>query len=151
MHEALSRTLFDRQTKEISQALLDLRGWKGLVIAYPVIEVSFVKAGRAELRVRMRCDEWNDRAPSVELLKADGSRLTSGSLGEVVNPGDQFHSGPHEATGFPFICMAGTLEYHTHSSHVSDHWQNYKQRDAYTLGGILSQIWRAWEKKAKVL
>jgi hypothetical protein len=42
--------------------------------------------------------------------------------------------------------MAGAREYHTHSSHVNDLWDNYKHRGGYDLGGILHQLWSAWLK-----
>jgi len=45
-------------------------------------------------------------------------------------------------THLPFVCMIGTNEYHTHSSHVSDAWSQY--RDSRTLGSIVYQIQQGW-------
>jgi hypothetical protein len=42
--------------------------------------------------------------------------------------------------------MAGVREYHTHSSHVSDAWENYKTKSGYDLGGVITQVWRAWQQ-----
>ena len=42
--------------------------------------------------------------------------------------------------------MAGACEYHEHPSHVNDLWANYRALDAYSLGGIVTQLWRGWER-----
>lgn len=146
VNEAISRTLFEESTKGISGRILEIRGWKVWVNSYPILEVSFVAEGRQELRIKMICDDWNDLPPSVELLSSDGTKLTS--LTGVVAAGTQFHAGPHPVKGGPFICMVGTREYHTHGSHLSDLWENYRNNERYRLDSILTQIWNAW-KKAK--
>jgi hypothetical protein len=64
----------------------------------------------------------------------------------VRNSSNIFHPDRHPITGQFFICMRGTREYHTHPSHVGDPWESLKQLDNYKLGGILTQIWRGWEK-----
>ena len=143
MHDTLSGALFEAQTKGISGRLLESRGWKLWKLEYPTLEISFFAEGRTELRLLFRCDGWNELPPSVELYGADGLRLTSLQGRGLPN---QFHNGPHNVTKLPFICMAGTREYHRHESHVRDLWENYKNKSKYTLDGILFQVWDAWTK-----
>jgi hypothetical protein len=143
MNEALSRALFEDQTKGISDRLLKHRNWRLWEKTYPVLEVSFVGEKRAELRLRFRCDGWNALPPSIELLSPAGDRLTS--IQELRLP-VQFNNTKHPNTGYPFVCMAGAREYHTYPSHVTDVWENYKNKSGYALCEILDQLWSAWQK-----
>ncbi len=110
--------------------------------AYPLLDVAFIAAGRRTLRLQLHCEDWNELPPSIALLDVDGSLTSQPPTG----PTGVFNNSAHPATGRPFICMAGAREYHTHSSHIGDHWSNYKLRSGYDLGGIVSQIWSAWLK-----
>jgi len=142
MNEELSRALFERDLAGLSEKLLGLRDWEVISSTYPVLDVAFSAPGRQPLRVRLTCTDWNEQPPSVDLMERQGSFVSRVSQ----NSSGVFHQGPHPNTGRPFICMAGSREYHTHPSHTSDHWDGYRAKDAYTLGGILTQIWRAWLK-----
>ena len=42
--------------------------------------------------------------------------------------------------------MRGAREYHTHPSHVGEPWELLKESSSYSLGGILTQLWNAWQK-----
>jgi hypothetical protein len=141
MNRAASEALFEEQTRNMIGSVLDSRGWRVITRAYPVLDVAFERQGRATMRVQMHCDDWNELPPAIALLDADGNYLTKSPAGSGV-----FNVGPHPTTGRPFICMAGAREYHTHSSHTSDHWENYKTRSGYDLGGILHQVWSGWLK-----
>lgn len=143
MHELASRALFADQTQHIAEPLLTLRGWTVVTVEFPVFEVRFEHQGRTSLGVRMQCGDWNDRPPSVTLLDGSGTPLVVGSAPTGSNI---FHQGPHDSTRLPFVCMAGTLEYHTQSSHVGDSWENYRTRSGFDLGGILTQVWNGWLK-----
>jgi hypothetical protein len=90
----------------------------------------------------MVCDNWNELPPSVELLEADGTAMMAIPQG----PTGVFNASAHPVTRKPFICMAGSREYHTHSSHTTDLWDNYKDKSGYDLGDILGQLWSAWLK-----
>ena len=107
-----------------------------------MLEVGFRKQGVVAIRIRLRCDDWNDLPPSIEVCDPQGACVTSlpHNLSGILN------MSAHPVTGKPFICMRGSREYHTHSSHSSDAWATIKHLDAFTLGGILTQIWRAWQK-----
>jgi Predicted metal binding domain len=142
MHPAAAQALFEKEVATLSPALAERRRWIFHTIAFPLIDCSFTAPGRTTLRVRLRCDDWNDLAPSISLHAADGGLLTS----LPPNPTSVFHSGPHPTANRPFICMAGSREYHTHPSHLNDIWENHKGRSSFDLGGILTQVWNAWQK-----
>ena len=142
MHLLPSKIKFDEQIRGFSENLLKIRGWKIHSIEYPVLDVEFTSLQRQGFRVRMICDNWDDDPPSIQLLSSGGDKLVTVKRDPVGVINDSRH--PH--TGYPFICMRGSREYHTHSSHVTDHWSNYRGKSSYDLGGILSQIWRAWMK-----
>lgn len=140
VHDLASRALFEAAVAAIPLELLTQRGWVFNSSDYPVVDVTFSAPGRTPMRVALRCDGWDSQPPSVEFQAADGTPLSTAPTA----PGGQFHAGPHHATGRPFLCMAGSREYHTHSSHTGDVWENYKSKAGYDLGGIITQIWRAW-------
>jgi len=142
VHEAVSRQIFDDAVRGLGPDLCKERGWTILVAVYPILEIEFVAVERQSARIRALCDAWNGIPPSVTWLDATGSPLASIPQG----PGGQLNNGPHSETGRPFVCMAGVREYHTHSSHTGDLWENYKERPGYDLGGIITQVWRAWQQ-----
>lgn len=142
MNRALSQALFEREANALNSArLLELRNWMINGITFPVIDITFSQPDRNSFRVRLLCNDWNEQPPSVELLSADGSYLEKLPSGSGV-----LNSGLHGNTGRPFICTPGTLEYHTHPSHLQDSWENYKGKSSFDLGGLLTQIWNAWNK-----
>ena len=142
MNRAASKALFDEQTQHIQGDLVESRNWRVFSREFPTLDVAFVTPGRQPLRVQMHAEDWNELPPVVRLLTLEGEWLTALPTG----PTSIFNSSAHPITGKPFVCMAGTREYHTHSSHTSDLWENYKTRSGYDLGGILTQIWSGWLK-----
>ena len=142
MNEIASKALFERDVAGLTERLLASRNWKLYSKEFPILDVGFRAENRAEFRLRLIARDWNDLPPSAELLNGDGEFLKQ--LPQY--PGGVFNNGNHPSTGRPFICMAGTLEYHTHSSHINDNWDNHKSKDACTLGGIATQIWKGWLK-----
>lgn len=142
MHESLARANFLRDVELLSPLFLRSRGWTLNEASFPVLDVTF--ESEKPLRVRLQCDEWNDSPPSVQLLKPDGSEWESGL------PGPTFHQDKHAITGRTFICMVGSREYHTHVSHVTDHWINYKNQDGMNLPGLLDRFNRAWRKEMRL-
>lgn len=141
MNHALSKALFDDETRFFNQRLLELRGWAVNRMSYPVLDVTFLSAGRKSFRVRLICNNYNSNPASFELLSPDGFYLAHVPLGSGV-----INGGLHQNTGRPFICTPGSLEYHTHPSHLNDSWENYKGKSGYDLGGMLTQIYNAWLK-----
>lgn len=139
MLELLSRNLFEKEIGGIVR-IAPLRGWTVFDTSYPIIDMGFTGHNK-NIRIRMVCDNWNELPPSIELLDMDGKYLASIRR----DPAGVFNDSAHARTGRPFICMVGSREYHTHESHLNDHWANHSQRSGYDLGGILTQVWRAWE------
>ena len=144
MHPAASRALFEEETKTLTPALCERRGWIIHNLAFPVINFSYTAQGRTPLRLTFTCDDWNDLPPSIRLESAAGAPLTQ----ILPNPTGVFHQGPHNVTNLPFVCMKGAREYHTHPSHVGDLWDSVRGHSSYTIGGIMTQVWNAWLKGA---
>jgi len=142
MHDAVSKQLFDRAVANLGAELCLARGWTVLATAYPVLEVEFSAPTREPIRLRARCDSWDSVPVSLEWLDAEGGALANIPQG----PGGQLNNSSHPQTGRPFVCMAGVREYHTHPSHLGDSWDNYRGRPGYDLGGVITQVWRAWQK-----
>jgi hypothetical protein len=142
MHEAASRALFDEEVGRLGHELLDSRGWILLKREYPMLEIEFSAADGARLRLRLLCNDWNERPPSVVFTDAQGQALSSIER----DPSGVFNNSAHPSTGKPFICMKGVREYHTHPSHTGDAWETVRNNYRFTLGGILTQIWRVWRK-----
>ncbi|MGI8641651.1 MAG: putative metal-binding protein [Pyrinomonadaceae bacterium] len=142
MHEAASKAIFDSQVGKLNERLLQLRGWVLHSTEYPILDVSFHKEPRVPLRVRLICDNWDEQPPSIQFLSLDGNLLT------VIkrDPAGIINESPHPSTGRPFVCAPGSLEYHTHSSHIADLWSNYKNQSDFDLGGILTKLWSGWKK-----
>ncbi len=140
MHPAAAAALFNADAAHITGALAARRGWVLHAVSFPLIDCSFRTLDRHELRLKLHCEDWNDKPPAIDLCAADGSLLTS----IAPNPTGVFNTSAHPIAGRPFICMRGSREYHTHTSHVSDPWDNLRGTTNYSLGNILSQIWSAW-------
>jgi len=142
MLELASRALFAQGVGALDDTLLKMREWQVFAKDYPLLEVGFRRQGTICIRVRLRCDDWNELPPSIDICDAQGTPVASmpQNLSGILN------SSAHPQTGKPFICMRGSREYHTHPSHSADAWDAIKSNDAFTLGGILTQIWRAWLK-----
>lgn len=140
MHELLSQRLFDEQVKHLTPRLAKSRGWVLHQVSYPILDCEFQAEGRTSLRLRLNCQNWNTQPPSIDLLDSAGVYLLKpAGMSSVFNPSE------HERTGRPFVCMRGSLEYHTHPSHLTDQWESLRTSDNYTLGGILTQLWHAWQ------
>lgn len=142
MHTAAARALFEEEVAHFTPELAARRGWQFHSLDFPLVDCSFNAPGRTQLRLRLLCDNWNELAPSISLHTADGALLTQ----LPPNPTGVFNQGPHPSTGKPFICMRGAREYHNHTSHLNDYWESVKDNSSYTLGGILTQLWNAWQK-----
>lgn len=141
MHEALSRALFEDEVSRLPPALFESRGWTLFSKAYPLLDVGFSSTDGARLRLRLRCDDWNDLPPSVDFFTWEGQPVQTIER----DPAGVFNNSPHPITGRPFVCMKGVREYHTHSSHTADRWDAIKNDPRYCLGGILTQLWHAWK------
>jgi len=140
MHSLAAQQIFADETQALTPELFALRGWHLFVMTFPVIDVGFKAADQVRMRIRMLCGQYNDEAASIELLSAAGEYLVA----VQGDPAGVFNSSAHPTTGRPFICMRGAREYHIHPSHVADRWDAIRAQ--YTLGHVLTQVWRAWRR-----
>ena len=141
MNSLGARALFDEAVGLLDERLLEARGWVVHSRDFPLLDISFRDPERKELRLKITCDDWNDTPPSVTLCALDGTELAALPS---QRPGSTIFASPHQHRGGPFICMIGSREYHTHGSHVGDHWNNYRAHSDYRLGALLDQFWRGW-------
>ena len=142
MHPAVSRQLFQQDVAGWPADLAEVRGWHLHSTTFPTLECTFTAPGRTPIRLRLDYSDWNDQPPSILLLDSSGQQLTT----LPANPTGVFNSGPHPKLGRPFICMVGSREYHTHDSHLTDHWEQHRNKVVATPGGLLTQLWHAWLK-----
>ena len=147
MLKEVSKALFEEQTRGLNTKLAKSRGWTIHKVEFPIIDCEFSEDGWQGLRILMECSEWDERPPSIELQSPDGNTLPEGMV--PVGSTHVFNKSRHQNTQRPFVCMRGSYEYHTHSSHINDLWSPLRGKDAYTLGEILSQLWNAWKKDRK--
>jgi hypothetical protein len=146
MHKAASKILFDAAVAKLSGRLLELRDWKLNSWEFPVLDVTFGASDPEKaFRVRFIFDEWDDLPPSVCFLTAAGDpeRTVHRDPKGVIN------TGSHPSTGLPFVCSIGFREYHTHTSHLTDHWSNYRGKPGYDIGDLVTKLWQAWKKAVK--
>ena len=141
MHEALAKANFEADVAKLSNQAAQRVGLEIHARAFPIFDVTVLHS--KPLRLRLNGATWDELPVSVDLLNPDGSYY-AGTM-----PGDIFHQGPHPRTGRPFVCMRGTLEYHTHSSHLGDLWENYRGQDGMNIPGIVMQIGRVWRRMVK--
>lgn len=144
MHPRLAIARFERALAGITAELCTERGWTIHSRSYPVLDVGFTSLGGGSLRLRLQCDRWNALPPSVALLTSDGQPFPAGRT--IASSTGIFHVGPHPNTRAPFVCMRGTREYHTHDSHLTDAWEALRDSPDFSLGEIVTQIWRGWLK-----
>lgn len=53
--------------------------------------------------------------------------------------------GGRPTTGEPFLCLPGIHEYHIHSSHLNDPWENLRPRETYKLRYIIHRVQERFE------
>ena len=139
-----AKAIFDAAMEHFSPRILASRGWVVHSCEFPTLDLSFREPVRQELRLRLTFDDWNDSPPSVDLLMPDGSFWTN--LPPMNAGANIFNTSGHPRTGRPFVCMAGTREYHEHPSHLNDLWSSYKASDGYKLGNIVERLWNGWRR-----
>ncbi|MGO4569975.1 hypothetical protein AB4Z52_34330 [Rhizobium sp. 2YAF20] len=142
MLEAISKAEFDRDVGQLDERTASKYRWRTLSKTYPIFDVVFEHDAARPLRLRLNCEDWDDLPPSIEILNEDGTAPT----GPPPNVGNVFNASAHPNTGKMFVCMRGSREFHTHTSHVHEHWSNYRGQSGMDLLGIVLQLWRAWKR-----
>jgi len=153
VHPEVSKRLFDEEVGKIlgNADLLVERGWLVLVAVYPEFTVAVKHRKTSRIRVfQFILDDWNDQPPKLTFVDGEtlqelpGTMWPTNALSHWHPNGWQPPNGA--ATDQPFMCMAGIREYHTHHSHVSDNWENYKKQNGFDLGGIVSKVTEVFQK-----
>ena len=113
MHLAAAKALFQEHTRNLSPALARRRGWVIHLIEFPIIDCAFTALERTPLRLRLRCDNWNDCPPAVSLHAADGFK-SYGAPGQSDRSISSRAASHHSAT----VCLHawGAGVPHTHVS-----------------------------------
>ena len=142
MHPAVSRELFESAVGRLPPDLALKRQWTIHQLSYPIIDCQFGKAGRTPMRLRMEYTDWDDLPPSITILAPDGTLLVN----LAANPTGVFNGSCHPVVSRPFVCMAGSLEYHTHPSHLTERWEQYRGKPGFDVLDILHKLWHAWLK-----
>jgi hypothetical protein len=113
-------------------------GWEVVTAEYPVFAVTFTHP-RTKRRVgfRFQFDNWDEQPPSLSLFDPDnGAELPW----EKWPQGTWAVGNPHPVTGKPFLCLPGIREYHIHTSHLTDLWDNLKGNDSYRLLHLVHRV-----------
>jgi hypothetical protein len=142
MHPDASKVIFEEEVGRWPPDLAVTRAWILHQVAYPVMDCEFTHTGRTPLRMKLSFDGWNDQPPSIALLSSAGAQLTS----LPPNPTGIFNPSAHQNTGRPFVCMAGSREFHSHSSHLNEPWSQFRDKPGFGVGDILTKLWHGWLK-----
>jgi hypothetical protein len=141
VHETLARVNFDQDVAALSDVAATRQNLIVHSRAFPILDVTILHT--KPVRLRFQGDSFDELPPAIAILKPDGTPWIN------PLPGSIFNGGPHSVKGGPFICMRGSREYHTHGSHVSDKWDNYRGQDGMGIVGIMMQLAGVWRREAK--
>jgi len=143
---AVSERKFNRELELLrgdASGFVTAGGWEIASATFPGLSVIFPHP-RSKRRVGFgfQFASWDELPPSLALFDPE----TKAEL-----PWDKWPQGawavgnPHPTTGKPFLCLPGIREYHIHSSHVTDYWDNYKAKGTYTIPCILHRVWQRFK------
>ncbi len=143
MDASVSRKKFERGVAVVDPTADDaisLGGWALREWAYPHLRIVFTHPkSRREVEFRFSFDGWDQQPPSLALHDP----VTGLELPWEKWPKGGWSAGnPHPTTNKPFLCLPGIREYHIHSSHLNDPWENYRTRASYHLSHILHRVWQ---------
>lgn len=98
------------------------------VVVYPIA------VGERELRFEFDGRRFDAEPFEVRVLRG-------AAFVPVAELSTLLHS-VHPALERPFVCLQGTYEYHCHSSHLTDSWDQHRQQIRLTdlLGKMLQRI-----------
>lgn len=113
-------------------------GWELGQMNYPLFEVVFTHpTTKRKVGFRFNVESWDFLPPSLSLFDPE----SKAELPWEQWPKNVWSVGhPHPVTGKPFLCLPGIREYHTHSSHLNDSWENLRSRESYSLRYIIHRV-----------
>jgi hypothetical protein len=124
---SVSKALFDDEVETMrASARYGEGGWIIVSAAFPDLVVELPHPSGDGRRFRFRCDDWNEKPPSVRSVDAEGNELTGQPVG-----GKWMQLN----TGYG-LCAEWTREYHAH--HVENPWSAHQER--ITLARIVASV-----------
>lgn len=147
MHPGLAKKNFERDIAKLREELVCAFNWQINSKEFPVFDVTIKHT--IPIRLRLRCDDWDENPPSIEALAEDGTPWKKSEIGKKHKfKGGVFNA--HGETDPGFICMAGSREYHgAPGNHVGDKWENYRGKSGMDLVGIVAQLAHCWRRTMK--
>jgi hypothetical protein len=130
---SVSKALFDEEIAAMRrQARFGEGRWTIVSATFPDLVVELPHPSGAHRRFRLRCDDWNEKPPSVKSVDAEGNELANqpagGSWGQLN-------------TGYG-LCAVWTREYHAH--HAENPWSNHQA--TITLARIVVNVAQHYRK-----
>jgi hypothetical protein len=140
-HPLLTKKEAEKEISKLTSKFLEQRGWEILNHLQPRLKIKFSAPAREDLLVDVNYDDYPSSPPSYIFRNFKDEILTSiPSL-----PGGFINMSAHPISQSAFICAPGAREYHSHSSHVNDLWDNYRSlSDEYGIVAMLSKIYNFW-------
>ena len=127
--------------------------------ARQVQEVDYGPLTRRPVGVELLLDDYDQCPPSVRyanpcswepLTHADLMFASTGQPGgSRRQPAGNVLLADHPYTGWPFLCVPGTREYHSHPQHQDDSWTHYRQ--ALQLVDLVAMANQTWQRCVPVI
>ena len=141
MDSEVSKLKFN-QEKELllgeAKDFVAAQGWEIVEFEYPVLAVVLTHPkSRRRVGFRFLCDNWDDQPPSLTLFDP---ATPNQELPWAKWPKDWNAAERHAHYSKPFLCLPGLREYHSHESHLNDHWANLRPKDSYKLRYIVERV-----------
>ncbi len=133
MDPSASKALFDDEVETMRSWRRFKDGdWTIVSAIFPDLVIEVPHTSGARRRFRFRCDEWDEKPPSVKSVDGDGNELVgqpSGGKWAALN------------TGYG-LCAEWTREYHAH--HAENPWSNHQEK--ITLARIVASVARHYRR-----
>lgn len=153
LNQDVTRRKFKREVAVLMENRTALRERRIFIeeVAFPhvyaLFSVGFRLGPIVSFGVQLGFEDYNVLPPSALFVEPVTRRpLLRPEIPASLNL-DGEHSanvivGAHPETGFPFICLRGFREYHTHPQHTDDPWDRYRYDGSTgTAYYCLEQIW----------
>jgi Predicted metal binding domain len=148
MHPQVSKALFDQAVASLrsNDSLLSLNQWRALVAEFPVLRIGITHRRTGTIRAfQFEASDWDEKPLSMTVVHEEtGAPLPAPEWPRDVGRG-HWHASGYSVNSGPFLCMPGIREYHLHSSHVGDAWDNYRGKPGYSFLEIVLKVSTAFQ------
>jgi hypothetical protein len=144
------RTFAEAQQLYANRAAFTSIAWSVRPPEFPELQVDRVdRDGRPLVGVVLQLRNYDFLPASVRYVKPNREPFSWPELAPLVRPFPDPAGGlprrwiveASSATGLPFLCRAGTYEYHTHIQHRQDRWDGH--RGVISLQSVLFEAFEA--------